>query len=203
MINDPSGINQIVANRALHNLLIKFKVNRLYAEQAMESAFFEKEKPIVRREFEKTGSSLILLGGKLTGKAIVRVIPKSALAAWKKALNAKKAWEQAGFDYIPVEPILKKKQKLRVSSLKSGDVRVSCKVLGPSLYGFLGIPENKKYSKDLIDQMMKIENVLTELGIEHGHLHRGNFCVEMHKNNKGQIKPRLYVIDFDRAELTR
>ena len=60
----------------------------------------------------------ILLGGPLVGKAIIRIIDEDSFEEWKKAYSAKGVWEELGFDYIPIEPILKKFNKASKFFLK-------------------------------------------------------------------------------------
>lgn len=175
---------------------LRIRAHRLYKKQSIEGdeSFFKSGTGIVRREFEKTGSRIILLGGNLVGKVIVRVITVPAFLAWKQAFEAKDAWARAGFDYIPIEPILSKGTELRAYKIKNIDYyRVYTKVLGPSLLKFTE-KNDKELKRQLYAIKDKIINVLEALGVSHGHLHEENFCVEFKDN-----KIRLYAIDFDRA----
>lgn len=178
-------------------LYINHKYDKLYTDQPLE--FFEKGREgslgyVKRREFEKTGSRTVLLGGPMVGKIIIRIISEEAFKAWKLAFEAKNAWEEAGFDYIPVEPILKKSGKLMAYKTNDGNYRVYTKVLGSSLATVLGSNKNEKLNEILLFDRERIISVLNKLGIEHGHLHRSNFCIEEHNG-----KIRLYAIDFDMA----
>ena len=173
------------------------KYHRLYYEQP--SSFFRKGREgtlgLVRRgKLSKTGSQTTVLGGTLTEKVIIRIIPDFAFQSWKKAFEAEDFWKSLGFDYIPVEPILHKNGKLRAYKTKKGLWRVSTKVLGPSLAAVINTHEYKKYRLRLELMKARIISGLRKLNIKHGHLHDGNFCVEFH-----QGKIRLYVIDFDEA----
>lgn len=170
----------------------------LYFDIRTKKPFFSKKRRLARSEFEKTGSRLILLGGKLTGKAIVRIIPKSAFEAWKRALEAKEAWKNAGFDYIPVEPILSKGGRLRVKETRSGKMMVMAGVLGKSLNLFLSDTRNSHLRETLEKESERILQVLRMICVEHGHVHGDNFCVQFHKG-----KPRLYIIDFDIATIVK
>lgn len=187
----------------LPDLLLR--AHKLYREQ--EQTFLTSKAMIVRKELKKTGSETILLGGKLVGKVIIRIISEPAFLLWKKALEAKEVWQKAGFDYIPIEPIFTKKEELRAYKTKKGNYyRVYTKVLGMNLAEFIYQRDslhNKKLipqlNESLIEQLNvlcdRIETVLTEeLKIIHGHLHYQNFCVEIQDD-----KIRLYVIDFDEA----
>lgn len=177
----------------------------LYVDQP--ETFFEPGFP-KREHFEKTGSETILLGGAQAGKAIVRVVDDIAFKAWLQALSSD-IWKKYGFDYVPVEPILRRWDgSLRVKKVPSMSMpaadfpkkprsafsyRVFTKVLGPPLALFIGKhPEYRDVLKKYADI---IKMVLKKIGIEHGHTHDFNFCVDTSKG-----KPRLYVIDFDQAE---
>ncbi len=108
-------------------------------------------------------------------------------------------WKRLGFDYVPVEPILSKNGKLRISKTTQWKkYRVYAKVLGPSLKEFLNSPGNNKYAEYLNGLRWKIIKGLKILGISHGHYHEDNFCVDY--NN--QVL-RIYIIDFDLASATR
>jgi HEAT repeat protein len=202
---EPNAVVRAKADAALDVITSRLGVPRLYAEMLADRVFFDKEQIIARREQLKTGPRSLLLGGKLLGKAIIRIMPEQGLKAWKRAFNSKYAWKQAGFNYIPVEPILSKGNKERIYAEKkreelTGNYRVSTKVLGESLHGFLAQPKNQKHKEYLEAQRRKITDVLDSLGVNHYHLHAGNFCVEKVKK-KGRPELRLYVIDFDLASL--
>ena len=154
----------------------------------------------MRERLAKTGSETVLLGGKLVGKSIVRVISRNAFAGWKKAFDAG----------IPVEPVLKgKNDRLRFREImqdnprkgwKKGEVLVFSKVLGPSVSAFLGVSENKQRFESVVrEQQKKIESDLTRLSIKHGHLHDNNFCIHWEKDSAGKRFPKVYLIDFDLA----
>ncbi len=101
--------------------------------------------------------------------------------------------KRLGFDYVPIEPILKIGGKLRAFKTKEGLWRVSTKVLGPTLKNFM-LSDEYETNKKLRLMREKIEEGLNELNIRHGHLHDNNFCIEFHDG-----KIRLYAIDFDQA----
>lgn len=171
------------------------ETHRLYEGQSKD--FLNKEGKLKRKEFKKSGSETILLGDRLAGKAIVRIIKEEPFLAWKKAFEAVDYWRRKGFDYIPIEPILSRNGKLRASKMKDGKYRVVCRVLGENLSEFLSDQNQKNlelFQDDLRKQWSKITSGLDDLGINHGHPHWANMCVEM-KNGK----PRLYAIDFDQA----
>ena len=167
----------------------------LYSGQRIE--FFKTKEGsigIKRGELKKTGSRTILLGGSLLGKAIIRIISDKAFQGWKKAFEAKSVWKGLGFDYVPIEPILTTGGKLRAFKTKEGMWRVSTKVLGLSLHRFMASQEYPQYKQELAVMEANIEKGLNTLKIKHGHLHKSNFCIEMHEG-----KIRLYAIDFDQA----
>ena len=195
--NQVKNINDLdKINRMLPELI--FKSHALYRKQAIEEdeSFFRPETTIVRRQFEKTGSETILLGGKLVGKAIIRIIAEPAFLAWKKAFEARKVWAEEGFDYIPIEPILTKNKDLRAYKTKKGNTyRVYTKVLGMTLNNFLDFTSDDKLKQQLESLRNRIMHILdAKLQILHGHLHNSNFCVEIQDD-----KIRLYAIDFDQA----
>ena len=79
--------------------LDKLYIDRIYDTYVDDEKFWDKKRDIVRRDFNKTGSETILLGGKLAGKVIIRVVSEKAFFAWKKALESD-IWKKEGFDYI-------------------------------------------------------------------------------------------------------
>lgn len=145
----------------------------------------------------KTGSELFLMGGDLIGKVIVRIVARDSFLLWKKAFESEQVWRDAGFDYIPIEPIIEEKRhKLKVSGNAEAQVPVTSKVLGKSMFDFLLNKNNRKYIVRLWEQRERIISVLkNKFKILHGHDHAGNFCVEMHNG-----EPRLYLIDWDQAK---
>jgi len=150
-----------------------------------------------RESFDKTGSETTLLGGSLYDKVILRMIPTISFLAWKKAYEAHDIWKKQGFDYIPVEPIV------RAYLQKNGQVHVYTTVLDCNLQHWAEI-SGGLFSEELVDIKEKIKNILTsELNVRHGHLHARNFVLSFSKNPDGSLNvsrcPRLYVIDFDQA----
>ena len=149
MRDDPNEDVRYRVDEALHKLAASVGISRLYVEQVGDKKFFDPRQLYRPKKFTKTGSELILFGGRMVGKTVARVIDEKPLKAWKKALRAKKVWQQAGFDYVPVEPILRKRGKQRiywqsVKGKRTGKVRVYTSVLGPSVFAFLNQPGNKK-----------------------------------------------------------
>ncbi|MBU0625388.1 hypothetical protein KKF05_03525, partial [Patescibacteria group bacterium] len=62
------------------------------------------------------------------------------------------------------------------------------------------------YPSEINDLKEKIIAGLEELGIEHGHLHEGNFVLLFERGADDEARldhlPRLYAIDFDQAVST-
>jgi len=153
------------------------------------SSFNDKKRSVVRVKQIKDGSTTVLLGGKLKGKAIVREIDKYGLDAWRRA-------KEVG---IPVEPILTKNGKERVYKTKDNFYRVSTGVLnGSSMFAFVRNHKNQKYISSVFMQADKIKRKLGEYGIIHGHFHPGNLVVVVEKG-----RAKVYLIDFDQARVPR
>lgn len=171
----------------------------LYMGLERNKDFVDKKRVFARAPQFKDGSHSILFGGRFFGKMRAVRISKSAFLAWKKAHDAG----------IPVEPIIMKVKKLskelpkakkpRLISHKDGSVTVFAKIInGVSMTSFIRNPENLKYFDELKRQVVKIKSAMEREGIEHGHYHSGNFVVRMIKG-----KPKVYLIDFDRARLVQ
>lgn len=216
MLNDPNPYVRDMAIEVLPTLSDELRHHALY--MGLDKQFFtpgEKGLGRVKRlEFPKTGSGdsrIISLGGNLAGKVIIRIVDGEAFSQWKKALEAVDAWRKAGFDYIPVEPILMKKGELMVRPFKTREIKdpdnpkwyesvypgeekyiVYTQVLGPSLADFLKDTSKAKFVNELLRMKHKVINVLQAMSVIHEHPHDANFCVGMYRD-----KPRLYIIDFD------
>ena len=143
---------------------------------------------------KKTGSKTILLGGKLAGKSIIRIIEEETFLVWKSLFENKRLWEENGFDYIPIEPIQKYKK------MKDGKYRVYCEVLDCNLEE-LESSGNILWLIKLNNIGHKILKVLRDNNIKHGHPHYRNFCVKFYRKEDRSINykicPRLYLIDWD------
>jgi hypothetical protein len=153
-----------------------------------------------RQEFQKSGTRSVLLGGTLINNAILRIIPNNAFTSWMKAYSAVEDWKKAGFDYVPIEPILKAS-----ASENGNDVRVYAGVLGVSVESYLEMYSNKEFHENVKKQVQDIRNTLKSIGIEHGHnQHDRNFCVLHERTPEGEIdwtkSPRVYCIDFDQSK---
>lgn len=158
------------------------------------------EKQFSRKEFPKSGTRTVLLGGTLINNAILRIIPNHAFISWMKAYSAVEDWKKAGFDYVPIEPILK------ASSCKDGkDVRVYAGVLGVSVENYLQMYSNRDFHESVKKQVEAIRETLENMGIKHGHNDtNNNFCVLHERTPEGEIDwsqpPRVYCIDFDMSK---
>ena len=148
-----------------------------------------------REEFAKTGSGTTLIGGELKDKVIFRHITQEAFRSWQEVYENHELWKRAGFEYVPIESILSFHQK------KDGLVDVASGVLDISLGSWMGMSGD--FSKELVAEANKIKNTLEQAQITHGHPHEDNFCLRFFRKANGDVdyqkKPRIYLIDFDRA----
>jgi hypothetical protein len=148
-----------------------------------------------KADFAKDGSKTTLLGAGLRNRLIIRHITPASFLAWQRAYEDYPMWQRYGFDYVPIEPI----QKFRLN--KEGLVDVFSGVLDCNLRYWEKIGGD--FMKELTIEKIKIEEVLKENNIVHGHTNGGNFCLRFYRDEKGQvdfsIKPRIYLIDFDQA----
>lgn len=156
--------------------------------------------------FEKTGTELELFGkvpsidgvdSSFREKIIKRKIPLSAYINWRTAFEAADFWKKQGFDYVPIEPIVK------ASIVKEGsNVDVFARVLrGPTVFAWdtaIGT-----YVNEISAQVERIKAGLVALGIKHGHEHLNNFVVVCERDSDDNVifdrLPRVYMIDFDQA----
>ncbi len=163
------------------------------------------DKKFLHYDFFKSGSGLTLLDSNpgsdksFRNRVIKRTIPMDAYFEWKKAYEAVDAWKAMGFDYVPVEPIVKAEE-----SKEDMQVDVHARVLqGPDA------PKWFATSKGLHDEHVRsvIDDIkfgLFDMGIEHGNNTNNNFVVVFDKNAEGKPDlakpPRVYIIDFDAAK---
>jgi hypothetical protein len=155
------------------------------------------ESGFTRRPFEKTGSETTLLGGELYEKIIVRTIKTESFLAWKHAYEAYSTWQDAGFDYVPIEPFF-----FAVPTKNSSLTRVYTAVLDCN-YTYWKKISNGVFYQELEAKKAAILSTISSLRIFHGHLHDDNYVLRFFRHNDGSIDltqcPRLYAIDFDRA----
>lgn len=151
-----------------------------------------------REKFSKTGSeTTLLLGDQFKNNLIIRRIEEPCFLAWEKAYESHTNWSRAGFDYVPIEPIysFSFNERTELIDVTSGVLDLNL----DEWYSFSG----DAFKEYLDGQKNKILDVLTELGIVHGHPNNGNFCLRFFRDENGDIDinkmPRIYLIDFDRA----
>src|SRR3989339_914163 len=160
-----------------------------------------------RKEQEKTGTTTLLfdrvmgLEKSLKNKVILRKIPFYSLMAWKKTYESYIFLQKKGFDYVPIEPIVKIS---KISDFGIVDV-FSGVIIGPSVSYWLGFCTI--FQNEILEKITKIKECLKDLGVEHGHDHDGNFVLLFYKDKNGEPDltkcPRIYMIDFDEAFLTK
>ncbi len=145
------------------------------------------------------GSEIVLLGRNLVNKAILRIIPGHAFISWVEAYGQVETWKKAGFNYVPIEPII------RAHADKDGqNIRVYAGVLGVSAHQYLEMQCSVKHRAHVQKQIDRIRDTLVGMGIRHEDLmYARNFCVLHERTAKGEIDwnqpPRVYCIDFDQA----
>lgn len=150
-------------------------------------------------KFSKTGTeTTLLLGEQFKNNLIIRHIEEPCFLAWQKAYESHEEWSEAGFDYVPIEPIYSFRH-----STNTDLIDVASGVLDLNLddwYLFSG----ETFKGFLDEQKTKIVDVLTKFGIEHNNINNGNFCLRFYRDADGNVdinkQPRVYLIDFDRAE---
>lgn len=162
--------------------------SRLYDYASLTGTVFGRE------NFQKTGSTTMLAGGELYNKVIFRQINKRSFKAWRELYENHQAWQQGGFDYVPIEPIVSFRET------DNNEISVATGVLDTDLYSWQNI-SNGVFMNELYTLQIKIEEMLNSLGYDHGHIHMRNYCVRFFRNSDGTPDlsrvPRLYLIDFD------
>lgn len=121
-----------------------------------------------------------------------RKMSLSGFSAWLASYRAVDMWQAAGFDYVPVEPILDFKFNLKWGNVFVRSIRINGDAAARVLPE-LGQAERRKAT----DTMQSAEQVLVDLGVDHGHLHADNFIIDTTHSN------RLYVIDFTLARIMK
>ena len=171
---------------------------------AVESPLYANDKEFSMKEFNKTGSRMFLfdklpgLSKSLKNEIIIRDVDLNSYLIWNKVFKDHNFWKAKGFSYVPIEPI----KKVLYYSVENNKVGIETRVIkGPNMGDWF--KNNGYFQKQILGQGINIINGLTELGIDHGHLHRYNFVLDFpkDKDDKADISspPRIYVIDFDRA----
>lgn len=151
------------------------------------------DRPFAEAKFAKSGFETTLLGGPLKGKVIVRRLSPHAFMVWRNLFENYRLWQENGFDYVPIEPIVS------YSLDQKGRVEVISGVLDLSLAQWADYHDD--FYPDLVDDRNRILWVLKKAGIRHGHAHDANFCLRFYRQPNGKPdfsrKPRIYRIDFD------
>ncbi|NTW30491.1 MAG: hypothetical protein HGA33_04375 [Candidatus Moranbacteria bacterium] len=167
---------------------------------SLSSLYRDVEEGFMRRDFQKSGSGLTLLGryssNDFKGRVIIRHVEFRHFLAWKRLYDDYFFWKKNGFEYVPIEPII----SFSIKNDCMTDVYTG--VLDTSLEDWL--KTSTEWNDELIKQKRKIKRALREYGYWHGHEHDGNFCVRFARDHEGKVDrvkmPRLYLIDFDEAE---
>lgn len=161
--------------------------------------------PFIKKAFTKTGSEITLIdqvpfldGVSLKERVIVRKINVLATKVWQTAYQAVDAWQVSGFDYIPIEPIV----KLSPPKDESVYIDVYARVVpGPNAQDWKN--KTELFAEQIQEQVQTILATLTSLDIEHGHPHLRNFVLHFYRDINGNVDlsqvPRVYLIDFDMA----
>jgi len=153
----------------------------------------------------KTGGKMETLGDKFLGKMITKYVPLDGFLAWRKLYESPQIWEEAGFDYVPIEPIISFKNDKRFPGL----VKVQTGVLGMTVQAYEDLGWGK-FGRFIENKRGSIKNVLESSGIIYeyrarNHWREDNFCLRWERlNNSDEIDwtrhPRVYLIDFDHAK---
>ena len=197
----PEGIREEIESQVVE-ILRTTERNQLTESENINPILYKVieglEKQFSRKEFPKTGTKTVLFGGSLKNNAILRIIPNHAFISWMKAYSAVEDWKEAGFEYVPIEPILK------ANLCKDGkNARAYAGVLGVSVGKYLEMYSNREHHKNVRQQVEVIKETLKKIGVSHGHEHNNNFCVLHERTPEGEIDwsktPRVYCIDFDES----
>lgn len=156
-----------------------------------------------RGKFAKSGSGTTLLDivpgqleNSLRERLIIRHIGLGPYLSWRDIYENAEAWQAAGFDYVPIEPIVKVVGEKRLT------VDAFTRVLrGPSVASW---KQTTGLHRTEIDRQIEAINAtLEKLGLVHGHPHENNFIVLFDRDERDEPiidrPPRVYMIDFDAA----
>ncbi len=188
-----------VSERDKTDILRKINENKLehiFIEPPLyDNKLISKDK-FTRKSFTKTGSETTLVGGDLKDKVIVRHLKPEAFRNWQTLYEDHNLWKNAGFDYVPIEPIVS------FHLNKDGLVDVYSGILDLNFDDWNNKTGGKFYN-ELLEERNKILSILSSLGIKHGHDHNRNFCLRFFRDSSGKVdltrQPRIYLIDFDEA----
>ena len=150
---------------------------------------------------DKTGGEFVLFGKNLRQKVVGRKMNILAFEQWRRAYESPKIWQESGFDYVPIEPIISFK------NMENNNVRVSAGILGITLFEYVRV-FSEYIQDDVFKKRRDIVDVLRKMNIDfsktaNGHLHNNNFCLKFERTPKGEIdldkSPKVYLIDWDHA----
>lgn len=165
------------------------------------------DEPFVTKPFPKTGSFLALVdrplgteqGESLRERIITRTIPTASYFPWRKAFEAVEVWKALGFDYVPIEPIVSvtSRQYALTITVTAGVIN------GPSAAEWQA--QGGTCMGEIVETIDKIYDGLEKLNIDHKHPHYHNFVLlfdrDEHSTPIITSPPRVYLIDFDQAEM--
>lgn len=194
MLNDPDREVRRLVTLKLASLG-DYNVPELYGSSLTNPEFMDEKRSIVRVHQDKPERNTILLGGKLRGKVVIKIMRKHNLDAWKLAIEKG----------IPVEPIQRDKfGNFRITLRRNGNFLVVPSVLhGMTVRAFLSDEKRrKKFEQTITEQMHSIERSLKKGKIVHGHIHDQNFIV-VWVRKKNKKFPKVYLVDFDKAYVSK
>lgn len=181
----------------LFEIAIKAGLGNVLVQSSLYKGVNVLNEQFSRTPFSKTGSETFLIGGELKDKTIIKKINPKAFLAWQKLYENWQMWQEQGFDYVPIEPII----SFRFNN-NTKLVDVSSGVLDLDLSSWNNI--YGKFRHELHQDKLKIFRILEKTNINHGHEHDKNFCLRLFRDTNGNIdfdkKPRIYLIDFDQAK---
>ncbi len=154
-------------------------------------------------EFVKTGPKTFILPAE--HEASVRVLPLDSAITWLETAQNWPAWRQAGFNYVPVEPVLSATPLDNASEKGLPEVAITTTNLRGRSYEH-ALPSFMRFYPELNQMKETILDTLDDLRVHHGHAHDQNFVVVPFVKDDGQVDysrcPRLYIIDFDQSKKT-
>jgi len=136
-------------------------------------------------------------------KYIIKVYSKNFFSIWMKVF--KLDWRKYGFDYVPVEPVLRYFDSVKANKivenlnldeneiyyLKGDQLLVYTKIVGISVADFIHFyPHEYIDEKERIHNFAnKINNILLMNGINHNDIAYRNICINVETR-------KLFLIDF-------
>ena len=198
MISDAVWLIEYLPQEEKRKALQRF-IDQGFGTDVIRPELYDFESPssekVSRQSFAKTGSETTLLGGPLKDKVITRHITPKAFLVWQELYENYKLWKDAGFDYVPIEPVYS------YGLGKKDLVNVQGGVLDISFQKWIDM--DGYFYEEIKKEMEKIKNVLDGANIRHGHAHENNFCLRFFRDSEGNPvftkPPRIYLIDFDQA----